>query len=280
MKQWIKILDEIQDYYQEIYENEGVNIWFRGQCDSSWTLQSSLHRFVENGYKEIQRVFDEEEAVEMLWAQYKTLYRDYKAKAWNLLEHQERSAWGIIFSMRNHGIPTVLLDWTKSFIIALYFANYERDPKKDATIFVLHPPRLNKESINQEHLISLEEGFHDKSVVNLNKYHPHFKNNVQEKRTALAVTPVLTNQRMAVQDSNYILCGDSFTPLEEQYKNCVKKFILPSCTFEDSQKYLNLNGINHFMLFPDLFGLSVELNKELKKQIQLVKKKIISDTEN
>lgn len=274
---WKEILEEIQQFSQQFYKNEGVEVWFRGQRVEAWFLQSTLHRYIKESYQDLGISFSGPEAIASLWDQYKTLYRQYKEKSWNLLEPQERNGWGIIFSMRNHGIPTILLDWTKSFVTALYFANYERNPGDDAAIFIMHPLKLNKQSIGQEHLISLEEGFHDDAVVDLNSYHPHYKKNLQKKLSALAVTPVFTNQRMAVQNSNYILCGDGFIPLEAQYSECIKKIVLPASTFEDSMNYLNLNSINHFMLFPDLFGLSVELNKGLKEQIELVKNKMSSN---
>jgi hypothetical protein len=272
MTKWEKILKEVKDYQIEAQDTEGVDLWFRGQSDSNWGLESTLHRYVRNFIKELGFEFDESWAIKALWEQYKTLYWKYKSKAWHLLSESEKKEWGVIFSMRHHGVPTTLLDWTESFVYALYFANLGRNPKKDATIFILHPPRLNLKSVNQKHLIFLEDGLHEEAVINLNHYHPRLKR-PGDKLPTIAVTPVLTNPKMIAQRSNFIICGNSFSSLEAEYSDSIKKIILPADTFNESEDFLNLHGVSHFTLFPDFHGLKEELMRELEQQVLMVKKK-------
>lgn len=270
---FLKIIDEIYNYKKEIYQNEAVDLWFRGQTNSDWALESTLHRYTRTVFQKCNWEWNEDKAIAGIRGQFKTLYRKYKAKAWHILPDTEKHEWAIIFSMRHHGIPTTLLDWTESLINAIYFANSGRNPKDDAAIFVLHPPKLNKKSINEEHLIALEEQTKENDKPNLRWFHPHYEQPKDKKLPTIAVTPVLTNRRMIAQISTFIICGDSFDSLEKQYPDCIKKFVLPADTYNASLEYLDCNGITHFGLFPDLHGLKIELDRELEDQIELIIKK-------
>lgn len=271
MKNWKKILREINQIKSSIDHEEGVVVWFRGQADANWKLESSLHRYLKKAYSEANISISNNQPNQFLRGQYKSLYHKYKTNGWTLFSEQERNDWGIVFSMRHHGIPTTLLDWTESFLNALYFANYNRDPHKDAAIYILNPPKLNEQSIGKRHLIALEEKFHDKANINSNVYHPRNEKPKQMLPT-IAVSPVRTNQRMVAQQSHFMICGDSFNPVDEEHSECIKKIVLPAETYKISQEYLKANGINHFSLFPDLYGLCLQLKHELDDQLLRCKK--------
>ena len=67
---------------------------------------NKLHRHIESSIKAVGMPVPEDDKVEVLRDVYKTLYRKFKARAWNLLSSRELSDWGIVFSMQHHGIPT------------------------------------------------------------------------------------------------------------------------------------------------------------------------------
>lgn len=267
--EFLNIINKVCNYKKEIYQNEGVDLWFRGQANADWALESTLHRYTKEVFQKCGWTWNEENAIEGLRGQFKTLYRKYKAKAWHILPDTEKQEWAIVFSMRHHGIPTTLLDWTESLINALYFANMGRKPEDDAAIFVLHPPKLNEISIQERHLIALEEQTKETDKPNLKLFHPHYEK-PKEKLLTIAVTPVLTNRRMVAQRSTFIICGDGFESLEKLYPTCIKKFVLPASTYKDSMEYLDCNGVTHFGLFPDLYGLKEDIDKELIAEIELI----------
>lgn len=271
---FLEIISEIYNVKKDINQKEGVDVWFRGQADANWLLESTIHRYTREVFEKCKWEWDEENALKGLREQYKTLYRKFKAKAWNILPNEQKNEWAIIFSMRHYGIKTTLLDWTESLLFAIYFANYGRNPNVDSAIYVLNPVKLNENGIGEKHLVALEEQSQAQDKPNLKLYHPHYVK-TQHRLPPIAVTPVLTNSRMIAQRATFVICGDSFESLEKQFPDCIKKFVLPADTYEDSQEYLNCNGVTHFGLFPDLYGLKEELDRELEEQIELIINKVL-----
>jgi len=219
--------------------------------------------------KEVGRSLAPDVQVEMMRDAYKSLYRKYKARAWHLLTIQEMSDWGVIFSMQHHNVPTRLLDWTESFICALYFANFGRDSSDAAAIYLLSPEGLNAATVKHRGLIALGEDIGEANI-DLAPYHPSCLTDSRPLHT-IAVSPIFTNPRMVAQQSAFTLSGDSFVSLDESYCKFIMKIILPPSTYNDSRQFLDLVGVGHFSYFPDFQGLRAELISEMDREVETAK---------
>lgn len=61
----------------------------------------------------------------------------------NAPQRYDRASW--LTLMQHYGLPTRLLDWSESPLVALYFAlSSDKDAKTDAAVWVLNPMKLNK----------------------------------------------------------------------------------------------------------------------------------------
>lgn len=114
---------------------------FRGQEDADWTLKPSLHRAVTNdGLIELPKT-------NQLLRIEKGLTENFRGIASNHLPSATLSATNSVIEwwtlMRHFGAPTRILDWTRSFYVAAYFAA-SHAPNKDGAIYLVHPYTLHE----------------------------------------------------------------------------------------------------------------------------------------
>ena len=133
-------IENIGDFIKEVIRlktgkgNQENPQWYRGHANKSWELIPKVQRGLVGN--------DEE-----LFRKEQSLTNDFQARASviNLPKPKldEYANW--LTLMQHYGLPTRLLDWSRSPLIALYFAvsdNNER--KKDACIWILKPEKLNE----------------------------------------------------------------------------------------------------------------------------------------
>jgi len=262
---WPEILNEIASF-QTTAKREGNLVWYRGHRCAAWPLKSTVHRRVDDSLAAVKQSLPESDRIDLMRDFSKTLFQKFRARGWQLLGAQERSDWGIVFAMQHYGVPTRLIDWTESFVCALYFAQLQRAPADDAAIFVLDPQRLNLATIQKEGLVALGGDVKLTATVNTTSYHPAVLADGKDME-AIAVAPVLTHPRMVAQRACFVLSGVSFQPLEERYSKCIKKILLPANTFDEAEQFLDMTGQGHFGYFPDLDGLRVQLLTEMDREV-------------
>ncbi len=252
------------------FRKAGSATWYRGHRRSEWTLKSTLHRYVERLTAGIDMA--SEELRHLLRDEGKTRYRQFKQEAWPLLGPAERSEWGVVFTMQHYRLPTRLLDWTESFLCALFFAQQHRDAKDAAAVWVLDSAALNEMSVRASGLIALDENVGD-STFDARGWHPLWVPPSEDLRT-IAVSPIFTNARMTAQRAAFTLAGDSFLPLEEQFdrrlirEGRLVKIELPPESFDEVEDYLRVAGVRAFTYFPDLGGLALDHERHIATMLR------------
>lgn len=123
------ICDEIEEKSLDPYFPFPFGIWFRGQTDASYKLVPSVFRELVDG-----NYYDEEMVI-----------NHFKLRDPNAEKSSMRlSTFDLLCLMQHHNLPTRLLDWTESILIALYFAvNDEAKDEKNGKVFALNVRRLN-----------------------------------------------------------------------------------------------------------------------------------------
>jgi hypothetical protein len=245
MSNWEDILKEVSS---SLVINNLRNCWFRGHSNSKYKLNSSLYRISKNQ----NQVLMYERNIYYSFVNYGSEYCSFN----------DNKDWNTLFLMQHHGLDTRLLDWTGSFLVALYFANMNRMDEsgdiKEGCIWILNPYILNNKSSGIDRLLSL-----DTLPDDYKNYRDFFDNKIKDL-SSLAIIPRRNNPRIHMQDGFFTIQGTKNTSLEDEMKGseALKKIILPPDTYEESMNYLKLNGMNYYTLFGGIDGLCKHIKKE------------------
>lgn len=266
---WIKLKEVLQKFDWK---------WiFRGHTRSVWKLETSLDRCVKNngGYRIV------------LWGESaeRHLFDEFKSGAGNYLtaDHipipENTLEW--LALMQHHGCPTRLLDFTRSYYIAAFFA-LEEAYDGDAAIWCINENWCNRKFIDtfnkvyKDEASRIEEG--DNLAEEKNFYKLYYGPNPVQM--IFPVIPCNLNKRIIVQQGVF-LCSGSNQPFltnmgkmsNEDVRNRqnildndifnILKIVISSEIRKTALMDLNRMNINRAVLFPGLDGYAKGLSSRL-----------------
>ena len=155
--------------------------------------------------------------------------------------------------MQHYGLPTRLLDWTESVLIAVYFAVRDH-PDKDGRLWAVSPHKLNQHQIG----ISANVTPGNPKVKPL--FLPPFNQNAQQQEKIVAFLPTEVDTRMILQQSGFTVHGtpQSLDGLECQ-DDILIKWDIPASAKSTLVAELSRLGVHESTLFPDLEHLAKEI---------------------
>ena len=121
----IRTIDELLQFVNGLHQKHGLRLWYRGVDDASLSLVPSIQRTEKRLEKE------------------RYITNDFYIRAKQILnnppEKHNYAAWVSI--MQHYGLPTRMLDWSQSPLIASFFASetYQTTYDMDAGIWILAP---------------------------------------------------------------------------------------------------------------------------------------------
>lgn len=235
----INSLTELIDALQVDFQDYGGSVWYRGQTKETHPLLPSYLRAD--------------------YAPETTLLSAFKQNASMLTDKQPTNSFDWMFLMQHYGIPTRLLDWSESPLVALYFA-LQKDDEFDAVIWALKPTELNKianikNRVEQFYIPSFEDdeikSYAIESVigarVELNPVAVIATRNNPRIQAQMGVFTIHHNEKIAIED-----IGDKSHIIKYIIKKESKKHIL---------KQIELLGVTEFQLFPELASINSIMKK-------------------
>lgn len=248
--------------------------WFRGQSNADWTLEPGAFRKGSDS----EYLYDEYNMMgEMRLLNSEEARRCSTTVEWLVLT-------------QHYGLPTRLLDWTESILVALYFA--AQDDNVDGRLVVLNPFVLNSRTSLRKSRSICMPGFPDavlradqslcaryeelkdrlKNSFTQGEFFAKYLEHIGEERIRevlklpVAVYPPRNNPRITSQSGMFTLHGgDTFSishrsnygaavPLEEIHENGPKiltDFNIPAETKRQIRDDLRRLGVHQAALFPE-----------------------------
>ncbi|MBV5281824.1 MAG: FRG domain-containing protein [Paludibacter sp.] len=260
--------------------NSTYTPWFRGQSSHNWQLKPQLYRNHNLNFYE------------------RELLRDFKNQTTQYHKNSyPRNNFEWLFLMQHYGLPTRILDWTESYLVALFFCINDYQNQEDGIIWMLDPITLNQATIGEQFVPSfshtiLRSYFIDEPILlddNFSITNYEISRQV-EAEWPICVMPTRNSPRSIAQKATFTIHGRNSSSLEniieEKRNNGSNKVKLGKIIIDGNSKLSMLKeltkmGITYSVIFPEITGVAEELRMKYsedfigkirkKEQIELKK---------
>jgi len=175
--------------------------------------------------------------------------------------------------MQHYGVPTRLLDWTENPLIALHFALMGA-PKKlsksgtltfpsDAAVWMLDPVAWNRHALRH---VRFAGGILTPDDEDIKSYRPIPKFAGMNSQP-VAIYGAHNSTRIVAQQGVFTIFGRDTKPMNDVFTaddfppHCLTKIVLNKSVIRPLRKSLLSQGITESVVFPDLEGLSREIQR-------------------
>lgn len=194
------------------------------------------------------------------------------------IDHNILNSWEIFSLMQHHGLPTRLLDWSESALVALFFALVD-DPKSLAyrAVWVLNPFSLNLVTLGNAVLYC--PAVMAKSEIDNNGININLELYLSPNLTRASIPPlpeppiaILTTQhlkRVSSQKGCFTVHGTSTESIDTYLKKDFDFHMIKIDARTNKERermliLLNKMGIDEEFIFQDLDSLCSKINRKFK----------------
>jgi hypothetical protein len=227
---------------------------YRGDRDASWPLLTSLDKLGGAGCPHSKAELEEH------------ILRNFIRYSRPYFTHPPENDWEVLVAAQHHGLPTRLLDWTYSPLVAAHFATLDNDRRSDPVVW-----RLDWKSVHRcFRLPELALLIQDLEGI-LGGDRPMtpwvlFNTPADAQQFACMLEPPSLSPRIVAQSATFTLCSDkrqSFDRFLEGHGlgSALTKFIIPAEEAARFRDQLDLVSVDERRLFPDLDGVAAEMRR-------------------
>ena len=247
LEELMPLLSE-QEYRPALKRNRS-SFLYRGMPNANWKMQTSLSRCC----KHLQQTL--EPAILNYFAKYAVAEDPSVAQ----------SVWNRMISGQHNGLPTRLLDWTRSPLVALHFAVTETNLKKldarDCAVWRMTMTDMNRE-LPEKYRRALEETKSTTFSVELLTRVAHSIAEYDEDMgtsTLVNLEPPSISQRIINQYSFFSVIPAGITDIEaflDAHTRETVKYVISKDIRWDIRDLLDQMNVNERIIYPGLDGLT------------------------
>jgi hypothetical protein len=174
--------------------------------------------------------------------------------------------WELLVLAQHHGLPTRLLDWTYSPLVAAHFATLEGEESRDRSIWRLDWIRVHRK-FDLQPLAFLIEDLAD-VFGREGPFTPWdlFSGDMPRAEFACMIEPPSLSTRIVSQAAVLTLCSssaESFDSFLERngVADALTRYTIPAPEVQRFRDQLDMVGVDERRLFPDLDGLAKQLKR-------------------
>lgn len=240
--------------YDEKIDRNRSSFLYRGLSNEDYPLVTSLKRNCKDKQEELE----------------KSILRNFTKYAAIEDPALDESIWRQLIIGQHHGLPTRLLDWTYSPLMAMHFATGSMDmssmDKYNSVIWKIDINEINamlpdvyKNKLCEEKAYLFTIGMLDQMVESLGKYDEDMKGN-----SMVLIEPPSIDQRIINQYSYFSIIPSGMDSIEEylckKTKNTTKYIINKSLKWR-LRDMLDQMNINERIVYPGLDGLTMWIKR-------------------
>ena len=238
--------------------------WFRGQNKRLHKLEPGLYRHptIKGQSNTHARAAELEAKLMERFENHSVPYVGHK------FAHEDE--WAQLFFMQHYRVPTRLLDWSYSPLIALHFVisgaeNASTHADSACAVWVLHPEPWNEAALAHQGAPA-KIYTTDSDEVNAYKAGAAFKSQTAD---AIAIEGVHNSPRIVAQQGAFTIFGPTTRPMEDQFTElpyppkALSVITIKQEYVSTLNKELIDAGILETTIYPDLEGLASRLKREL-----------------
>lgn len=230
--------EHLREYLKWAAQYDGKTAIFRGISHDDQNFSG-----IARSFKEVQKTW----LKEVEFSEYEsTLFESFKRQSVLHISPAPSNDWEYLSVAQHYGLPTRLMDWTKSPLVALYFSVC----------------RIDAESEPGSLVYGYDLGPLAKGVEEMIPSAPYpWKSPLEYKGDKISrfIPPVL-DKRIAAQSGVFTIHEDPLKPITEVVdKNKFDSFEVDTKLRVSLRRRLHRLGINQSALFPDLAGLTEHL---------------------
>lgn len=174
--------------------------------------------------------------------------------------------WEFLFLAEHYGLPTRLLDWSTSPLVAAHFATTRGEEGEDRVIWRLDWKQVHLHFGLPDRALTVDDLGWVLGRKGVDSPWDLFKGTRPGEVFVCMLEPPALDARIVAQSAAFTLSSDTTRPLdvilaESGLLRSLTRYVVPAASVQRMRDQLDLSGIDERRLFPDLGGIAAEVRR-------------------